>query len=141
MVCRHFLRKKLFGVVMVLILMLFATIPQNYTVHAVNDVSEGNPIGVSDSSVDTSELTSEDWSQIQEEISSAMNSDVEISVNTSKSPFENIKSNDGTNGNDSVWFLVLGIGLVSIGALILAFVIFLNVLAHRKGNSAVSNKK
>lgn len=141
MVCRHFLRKKFFGVVMVLILTLFAIVPQNYTVYAVNGVSGENSIGVSDNSVDTSELTSEDWSQIQEEISSAMNSDVEISVNTSKSPFENIKSNDGTNGNDSVWFLVLGIGLVSIGALILAFVIFLNVWTYRKGHSEVSKKK
>lgn len=120
---------------------LFAAVPQNYTVYAVDNISEERLVGVSDNSVDTSELTSEDWSQIQEEISSAMNSDVEISVHTSASPFENIKSDDGTNGNDSVWFLVLGIGLVCIGALILAFVIFLNVLAYRQGHSKAAKKK
>ncbi len=127
--CKGFLRKKCLLTVMVFVLMFLVFVQLHSVVYAVNDIS------ASENSIDTSELTSEDWSKIQEEINSAINSEVEISVSESKSPFENIKSDDGTNGNDSVWFLILGIGLVSIGGVLLAFIIFMNVRVYRAKNA------
>lgn len=132
------LENKLFQTLLVLMMSFCMLALPSFAVGAEN---ENSTIEVLDNSVDTSELTSDDWSQIQQEISSAMNSEVEISVTTSDSPFENIKSNDGTNGNDSVWFLILGIGLVGLGVLLLALVIFLNVRIYCKKHALKTKKQ
>lgn len=103
---------------------LFIALPLELSAYA-----EGESLVSGETSIDTSELTDEDWSQIQEELSStlASESEVETSAESTDSPFETIKSSDGTNGNDGGILLVLGLGLIVVGVVLLACIIYFNI--------------
>lgn len=107
-------------------------------VYAVESIEE-NAITSEESVIDTSELTSSDWNDIREELSS-LSPNVELSVESADSPFANIKGDENPQGNDSGWMVFTGFLLLSLGVVLLTLIIFLNVKTHKRGKTNISKK-
>ncbi len=93
------------------------------------------------SSVDTSELTSEDWSKVQENL----NSTFQLNSETSKSEgdFKNIKEDSNPNDdiNDTWWYLLFGLLFIIIGVSAIVMVIASTVHFKNSSNHNSSNKR
>lgn len=92
-----------------------------------------------ESSMDTSELTSSDWDDIKEELNSR-SPNVELSVASTDSPFANIKDDENPQGNDSGWMVFIGFLLLSLGVVLLALIVFLNIRSRKKGKTNIAKK-
>lgn len=78
------------------------------------------------SSADTSELTSEDWAELQESLNSSFQASLNSGNNSNnKSDFQNIKedSNPNDDVNDAWWYMLIGLLLIVIGVTIIVLVI------------------
>ena len=88
-------------------------------------------------SVDSSELTSKDWQELQESLNSTfhMNPSKSLVSGSDNAVFQDIKedsSTDDNNTNDTWIFLAWGIGLIAIGVFIILMVIVTTLRTKRK---------
>lgn len=89
---------------------------------------------------DTSELTSEDWKELQE----SLNSRFQTSLNTNSSDngdFKNIKNDSNPNDdvNDTWWYLIIGLILITLG--VSAIVAVIAATIHSRHTSAPTVKR
>ena len=95
------------------------------------------------SSVDTSELTSEDWAELQE----SLNSTFQASLNSgdtsnNKSDFQSIKEDSDPNDdiNDAWWYMLVGLLLIIVG--VTGIVLVIAATIHFKHSTPpVQNRK
>ena len=92
-------------------------------------------------STDTSELTSADWSELQE----SLNSKFQTSLNTASNgneDFKNIKedSNPADDVNDTWWYLLTGLILITIGVIIIVGIIASSIHSYHNRKIVSSDK-
>ncbi|MDD6488908.1 MAG: hypothetical protein PUG48_03705 [Clostridia bacterium] len=83
---------------------------------------------VSLSSIDTSELTSEDWKKVEENLNSTFHTSTDKNSSTSTTDdgdFKSIKDNpDTSNDSNDTWiYLLIGLVLITVGVAAIVFVI------------------
>lgn len=93
-------------------------------------------------SSDTSELNSDDWKKVQENLNSTFGSSVASSTKSdtdNNGDFKNIKDNPGNSAstNDTWIFLFIGLVLITLGVAAIVFVIAATVHTKHNTNSAM----
>ncbi len=88
-------------------------------------------------SVDSTELTSKDWEQLQESLNSTfhMNPSKSLVSNSDAAVFQDIKNNSDTpddDTNDTWTYLAWGIGLIAVGTAVILILVWTSLRTKRK---------
>lgn len=103
----------------------------NYYEPSYISVEESSEILLS--SIDTSELTSEDWAKVEENLYSTFNTSTDKnSSTTNNGDFKSIKENpDTSNDTNDTWiYLLIGLILITVG--VVAIVLVIATTIHTK---------
>ena len=128
----------LFSVIITLIMAtgisVNAEYDENGNYYEPSSVSEEESSEISLSSIDTSELTSEDWEKVEENLNSAFHTstDKNSSASTNDGDFKSIKDNLDTSDDSNDTWVYLFIGLVLIIVGVAAIVLVIATTVHTK---------
>lgn len=108
-------------------------------------VSEEESSEISLSSIDTSELTSEDWEKVEENLNSTFHTstDKNSSASTNDGDFKSIKDNLDTSddSNDTWIYLFIGLVLITVGVVAIVLVIATTVHTKHSKNAVRTQPK
>lgn len=96
-----------------------------------SEEEEESSVVYHETSVDSSELTSKDWEELKNSLSSDMRLDND-DRKSSDAAIREIKDNTDLTGNDDIHYLTWGLILIGIGLVILAFIIYSTVYTKRR---------
>ena len=98
----------------------------SYYDDSTDEPSTDTPSEPSDTSVDTTELTSDDWENLENQLASDVSTNANKNNKNSTGEFDSIKDSESKE-NDAWIFLVIGLPLLLLGLAGVAFIVFYNI--------------